>query len=140
MVVVNNMINLYVAEQEDNDASVLVFDEDNLDKLIKHLFEREQALVNEHLSKEEIYYGHYTLFCDLAPIYFKARLGYADLFDLEKFTEIYNEFFENDEIKMIKISELEVEESRSEYMKDAVEKLGIKGLKEIKSAYLSIDK
>ncbi|EYJ03012.1 hypothetical protein V248_02756, partial [Staphylococcus aureus M32669] len=34
----------------------------------------------------------------------------------------------------------EVEESRSEYMKDAVEKLGVDGLKEIKSAYLSIDK
>lgn len=139
MVVVNNMINLYVAEQEDNDASVLVFDEDNLDKLIKNLFEREQALVNEHLSKEEIYYGPYTLFCDLAPIYFKARLGYADLYDLDEFREIYNEFFENNETKMIKISELEVEESRSEYMKDAIEKLGIKGLKEIKAAYLSFN-
>lgn len=92
MVVVNNMINLYVVEQEENDALVLVFDEDNLDKLIKNLFEREQDLVNEHFTKEEIYYGHYTLFCDLAPIYFKARLGYADLFDLEEFIEIYNDF------------------------------------------------
>lgn len=139
MIVVNNMINLYVVEQEDNDASVLVFDEDNLDELIKNLFEREQALVNEHLSKEEIYYGPYTLFCDLAPIYFKARLGYADLYDLDEFREIYNEFFENNETKMIKITELEVEESRSEYMKDAIEKLGIKGLKEIKATYLSFN-
>lgn len=115
---------------------VLVFDEDNLDKLIKNLFEREQDLVNEHFTKEEIYYGHYTLFCDLAPIYFKARLGYADLFDLEEFIEIYNDFFANDELKMIELTELEVEESRSEYIKNVSEKIGVDGLKEIKSAHL----
>jgi predicted ribosome quality control (RQC) complex YloA/Tae2 family protein len=139
LVVVNNMINLYVVEQEENDALVLVFDEDNLDKLIKNLFEREQDLVNEHFTKEEIYYGHYTLFCDLAPIYFKARLGYADLFDLEEFIEIYNDFFANDELKMIELTELEVEESRSEYIKNVIEKIGVDGLKEIKSAHLSFN-